>query len=279
MAVAHPGHHAERLRLTLYFRTSGNRSALRLFCFHHAGGGGSLFRGWQAALSSDIEVLPVRLPGRENRIREKRFVHMDDLLDDLLPAILPYLDRPHLFFGHSMGALIAWRLALREQQHGGLPLKALFVSACASPHRQAALSMHKLHDQELVQRLDDAGGLPRQLLEHPAWISQILPALRDDLALCASAGEREQPMLECPIHVMGGAGDRLVDSAWLHEWSGMTRIGCDVTHFPGGHFYLNDQPARIFRHMAPLLGRYSGTNQSSANNVQDDVRANTHSAG
>ena len=45
----------------------------RLFCFHHAGGGSSLYQHWHRALSPHASVWPVLLPGRERRMREPRF--------------------------------------------------------------------------------------------------------------------------------------------------------------------------------------------------------------
>ena len=105
------------------------QARLRLFCFPHAGGGASFFRPWIGMLSPDIEVCPVQLPGRENRLKERPFNQFSPLISELAQALRPYLDRPFAFFGHSMGALVSFGLArhLREQ-NDPMP-RHLFISA------------------------------------------------------------------------------------------------------------------------------------------------------
>src|SRR5687768_10798540 len=81
---------------------------LRLFCFPYAGGGASIFRRWSDELPPSVEVCPVQLPGRENRLREPPFTRIDPLVRALAHALRPNLNRPFALFGHSMGALIGF---------------------------------------------------------------------------------------------------------------------------------------------------------------------------
>src|SRR5262249_24060572 len=106
---------------------------LRLFCFPYAGRGASLYRGWSRRLPSWIDLRPVQLPGREERIREQAFTDMDALCAALLPSLAPYLDMPVAFFGHSMGALIAYQAATRLRDQGCIPVH-LVVSGQRAPH-------------------------------------------------------------------------------------------------------------------------------------------------
>ncbi|NTX54583.1 thioesterase II family protein, partial [Myxococcus sp. CA039A] len=93
---------------------------VRVFCLPHAGGSASLFRTWQAELGQDIEVCPVQLPGRENRLREPPLRELPRVVDFLVDVVARHGDKPFALFGHSMGALLAYELtrALRER---GLP--------------------------------------------------------------------------------------------------------------------------------------------------------------
>ena len=43
---------------------------IRLFCFPYGGGGASIYREWQKNLPDSIEVCPIQLPGREDRMNE-----------------------------------------------------------------------------------------------------------------------------------------------------------------------------------------------------------------
>src|SRR5262245_59846619 len=79
---------------------------LRLFCFPNAGGGASVFRGWQEALPF-AQVCPVQLPGRETRLGEAPFTRPEPLVQALAEGLRPALAGPFAFLGHSMGAMLA----------------------------------------------------------------------------------------------------------------------------------------------------------------------------
>lgn len=224
-----------------------------LVCFHHAGGGTALFRGWQENLGPEIAVWPVLLPGRERRIREPRFTDPALLVKDLAEELGPILDRPHAFFGHSMGALIAHRLtALRQQRRERLP-SALFVSACASPRSPVHRSAGLLTDDELIAWLGNLGGLPGELLQHPDWLRLTLPVIRDDLELCRPCPEQISSVVTCPIHVFGATGDRLATEAELRGWHDLTEAYGTLELFTGDHFYVKRQPVDLFLLLRTLL--------------------------
>src|SRR5450631_3469513 len=111
-----------------------SRGRLRLFCFPYAGGGASLFHAWSEHLPPEIEVCPIQLPGREARLSEQAFSQVDTLLAALVPILLPYLDKPYAFFGHSMGALISFELARMLQRDAlARPPLRLIVSGRRAP--------------------------------------------------------------------------------------------------------------------------------------------------
>ncbi|MET8544820.1 thioesterase domain-containing protein, partial [Kitasatospora sp. NPDC004799] len=91
---------------------------LRLFCLPHAGGGAAAFRSWAQHLEPEVEVVPIRLPGRESRFRERPHDRLGDLLPPLLRDVAPLLDGPHAWFGHSMGAGIAFEVCRALRRHG-----------------------------------------------------------------------------------------------------------------------------------------------------------------
>ena len=54
-----------------------------LFCFPFAGGGASAYNSWIQKMQGKITVCPIQLPGREERIMEKPYSNMVDMLDEL----------------------------------------------------------------------------------------------------------------------------------------------------------------------------------------------------
>lgn len=76
---------------------------LRLFCFPYAGGA-SVFHTWPDYLPSGVQLCLLQLPGREDRLMEKPFVHMQPLVKQLAELLAPEVgDFPFAFLGHRMG--------------------------------------------------------------------------------------------------------------------------------------------------------------------------------
>lgn len=64
-------------------------------------------------------MLPVRLPCRETRIRERPFTDAAALVRVLDRELAPLLaEGPYAFYGHSMGALAAYLLTAHRQPTG-----------------------------------------------------------------------------------------------------------------------------------------------------------------
>jgi surfactin synthase thioesterase subunit len=200
-------------------------SAPRLFWFPHAGAGAS------SASVAGLPCIPVRYPGRESRLAEAPFERMTQLVDALAKAIEPYTSAPFTFFGHSMGAVVAFELA-RVLRGRGLPLpRILIASAARAPQfRRNHVPPPADSDQELLASLN----IPAELA--PA----VLPALRADTTLYRHYVYGEEAPLDCPIRAYGGTDDPNIAPHHLAGWREQTTASFDVRLFPGGHFYLRD---------------------------------------
>jgi medium-chain acyl-[acyl-carrier-protein] hydrolase len=239
----------------MWFRNSqlNSPARLRLFCFPYAGGAASIYRTWPQQLPAAIEVCAVQLPGRENRIRERPFTDVGELVQALLPHLLPALDRPFALFGHSMGSLIAYELVQQLQQMGQTPTH-LFVSARRAPYLpELDALLHTISSDEafLAELQWRYNNLPAMLFEEPELRELFVPLLRADFTLVERYQWREQPPLSCPIVAFGGEGDDRASMAELMAWAQLTAQGFALHRFPGGHFYLNEQ-------RQPLLGSIAG---------------------
>lgn len=236
-------------------------AGVRLFCFPYAGGGASAYRRWQRGLDehgAGARVLPVQLPGREGRINEPRFTDLDALVEDLDEQLDEELREPHVLYGHSMGALIAYRLTIRRQSRGApLPL-GLVLSSYRAPHLPAPrIANPHASDEELVNGLAALGGIPRVILKHPEFLSALLPVARDDLLLCASAVAPGAEPVKVPLHLFVGGRDRLVTVPEVVAWRRHAGRGCEVREMPGGHFFIRAHEDTFLHELAALLRRYA----------------------
>ena len=241
---------------TAYLSTTPSRDGgLRLFCFHHAGGAASVFRAWRTALQPDVQVLPVQLPGREERVREPVPADMTTLVDELDEQLDAYLAEPYAFYGHSMGARVAHHVAQRRYARGASVPVALLVGASKAPHIPVPLvSLYQSADQQLIQAMVDIGGLSPLVLNYPAWVDAAVSLLRQDLRLCATEQPGPWPALPCPIDVFAAESDPMVRPEEADTWAAYSSVGCRVRRIPGDHFFLQRPQDRLLAELRAALG-------------------------
>lgn len=226
--------------------SSGAR--FRLICFPHAGGGPRYFKDWHLGFPTEVEILAVQLPGREGRFLERPFDRFDVIVDSIVDSLANLRRAPLAFFGHSMGALIAFEVARALRRYGmGAPAH-LFVSSRPGPRiRQGKESIHSLPDLELAAKLREFGGTSELTLSDEEALSLFLPTLRADLAACATYLYRADAPLKCPISAYGGVADFEVSRDCLNAWSAETSQAFNLHMFPGGHFYLGESTHDVLR--------------------------------
>ncbi len=227
--------------------------AARLFCFPYAGGGAHIFREWQEAFapSSGVKVYPVQYPGRAARMREPAFADCRALVEALAPVILPLTDKPFAFFGHSMGAIVAFELARALRRSYGRAPQCLFVSGRRAPHLPARNpSVHELPDAEFIDELRRLEGTPPEVLAHPELMELLLPTIRADFALTQAYRYTDEPPLDCPVNAFGGTEDVDVELWQLRAWCEHTTGACSHEMFTGNHFFLHTARESLWRSIA-----------------------------
>lgn len=218
----------------------------RLFCLPHGGAAASVFREWPAG-ASRVEIAAVQLPGRESRLREPPIDRMERLVDELHEGVRTHLDRPYAFYGHSVGARVAFELT-RRLRAAGDPLPAgLYVSGCPAPQAPQHAPAHGLPDAELAAMLRRLGGTPAEVFEFPDLLAMLLAVVRADFALAETCAYREEPPLDRPIRGFAGTADPEASPAEVDLWRAQTTAGFSLHVLPGDHFFP-------WTHRAAVLG-------------------------
>jgi surfactin synthase thioesterase subunit/glycosyltransferase involved in cell wall biosynthesis len=229
---------------------------IRLFCFPWAGGGTLAYRAWREALASEAQVVPVRLPARESRASEPAVETMEALVAELLAAIRPHADEPYAFFGHSMGAIVAYELT-RALDRAGLPgPRLLAVSGARAPR-------FRLNHQpppepalrEFIEELRRLDGFPPSILNNPELMKLALPALLADSRLYRHYAFVPGEKLAIPVSAYGGDGDPNVTTEHLDAWRETTTGPFERIEFPGGHFYLESVRNQLLHALRDALRR------------------------
>lgn len=216
------------------------RARIRLYCFPFAGGNSASYRTWPDGLWPDVEVRCVELPGRGGRLREPLFRAAAPLVEAMGDAFRADVSGRYAFFGHSMGAILAFELA-RTMRRNRLPMpEMIFVSGHAAPHLpDRRKEWHKLPDDQLVRELRTLGGTPAEVFEHPELLELLLPIIRADLEVNELYAYVDEEPLDVPFVLFGGADDTDVPIEDLDAWGSQTTAGCEREVVPGDHFFLH----------------------------------------
>jgi len=240
-------HHRQKLRTpeaqnrNCFSGLDGTTGKLRLFAFPHAGGGSpGQYRAWRDLLPPFVGVVGVRPD-------TVRFPSMESLIPKLAEAIAPHLNQFFAFFGHSMGAVIAYELAQYLRGAGGPSPVKLYVSGARAPHfRLNHVPGPEPTREELIEQLRRLEGVPAAVLEDEVAVNALLPQLHADTSLYRRYVYAPQAPLDVPIQAFGGTSDPNISLAQLESWEMQTAAGFGVRRFPGGHFYLDTPSQREF---------------------------------
>ena len=231
---------------------------LRLFCFPFAGGGASVFRAWPQELPGSVEVIAVQPPGRESRFREEPFRRIEPMADAATAALAPRLERPFAFFGHSMGAILAFEVARRLRRRGLPQPRHLFVSGRSAP--RVELSDPPIHDlprEEFFAELRRFSGTPEEVLRNRELLELVEPLLRADFSVSETYRYRpDAEPLAVPLTALGGAEDPEVAPEHLAPWREETTGPFQEHLLPGGHFFLAERRGEVLAIVGRELGPY-----------------------
>jgi medium-chain acyl-[acyl-carrier-protein] hydrolase len=230
------------------FARFGRDAALniQLLCFPYAGGGTQVFRGWQARVPPGVSVTGVRLPGREQRFREPALDTWPAALAALTPAMVPEAERgPYVFFGHSLGARLAYELTHRLAAGNHRLPEVLVVAACRAPTvRPRWPPMHSMNSPTLMARLREMNGVPPEVLANPRFMALLEPVLRADLRL-AETWIPSPGRIGTPILALCGERDDIDPYEDMLGWQRHTTASFAIRSFQAGHFFLHEQQEAV----------------------------------
>ena len=260
---------------------------MRLYCFAHAGGTAAIYAPWARLLAPEIEVCAVELPGHGVRMDEKLAEDIHVLACDILPQLAEMQSdgRPFAFYGHSLGAAIAYETARALQEttltipgavydhlvsHAPTAPEHLFVGAARAPHLPPVLPrIGQLADKAFLTGVQQRyGGISEAVLAEPELLAMILPPMRADFAAYESYQHAAEPLLTCPITAFAGAFDPVVREDAVALWADHTSGSFRFHRIPGDHFFLTQHREQVLGIIQRALGHVTQrTVQDERHNV------------
>ncbi|SDO37263.1 thioesterase II family protein [Actinacidiphila guanduensis] len=227
----------------------------RVFLFHYAGSGASIYRDWPPLIPADISTQCIQLPGRQERLNESMFTDVVPLVETIADRISAELDgRPYAVFGHCMGALIGYRLTVELAERGEQAPVLLGASAWAPKgFRTPPPEQLQVPQEKVVEWARGLGSLPDAVVNDPEAISLMMPAMRADLEVCASYAD-DGAAVPCPIVTYSADHDPLVDPEAMASWVPRTENYLGNRLFRGmGHFFIHEETTSITADFVRLL--------------------------
>lgn len=225
------------------FRTTST-ATIRLVCLPHAGGAATYYFPMSSSLPSWVDVLAVQYPGRQDRRGDRCIDSIGELADRVSEAVFEDAKLPTAFFGHSMGAVVAFEVARRLEARGAPPA-VLFVSGRRAPSRTRPGWIHQLDNAGIIAELRRLSATDDKVLSDEEFMRAALPAIRNDYKAIETYACPGGTAVTSPITVLVGDRDPQTTIEEAEAWRRHTTGAFTLKTFPGGHFFLNDNRMKV----------------------------------
>lgn len=217
---------------------SSHHSKIKLFSFPFSGGNFLSYKKLEQLLPEFISLNTIDLPGHGLRFSEPLLNDIDEMANDMLVQIKTELDLPYAFFGHSLGALLAFVLT-KKLQDLKMPLPShLYVSGHAGPSIQSITeNIHLLPTKNFFEKLQLLGGLPDEFLENDELISLYDPIFRADFEACTCFRYKKAEPFNLPISVFYGHNED-ISQAEIETWKIESTKHVNILKCYGNHFFI-----------------------------------------
>lgn len=221
---------------------------IKLFCLPYAGGAANIYDQWNKNLSKEIELCPIDLAGRGNRIIEKPYENLEAAVNDIFNIIKDDISEfDYAVFGHSMGALLAYELVQKILSFGKKAPLHVFFSGRKPVHiPKTGKHYSNMNTLEFKEAVLSLGVTPREIFENSDLNEIFIPILRSDFSIAETFVERPKIVpLKFDISILIGK-DEKITSEEAEQWKLHTTEKCSIYYIEGGHFFLlNKQQAVI----------------------------------
>lgn len=214
----------------------------QLFLLHYAGGSCYSFRFITYLLGS-FDVIPLELPGRGKRIKEKLLTDFEIAAQDLSRQIKLLLSEDKfVIYGHSMGAYLALKVSILLENEGH-KASCVIVSGNEGPGCSDGQFSYMLDEDAFKMKLKSLGGIPSEIIDNKEVFNFFEPVLRADFEIAERNNMENEMPGNAPIYAMMGDEEKNVEK--ILNWQKFTNSLFEFKIFKGNHFFIHEHPQYI----------------------------------
>lgn len=223
----------------------------KLVCFPYAGGGASIFYNWHTMLDVD-EVIPIVLPGREDKISERPLTSIDEIVHYTNSQLKELVneDDTLILFGHCFGGLVAFEVAKSFEKE--YKIKELIISSSFAPSCVKKESFSKMDDDDLISFLELKTGMHSEAFEYEELRELVLVPIRSDLLAFENYFENQE-MISTPIIAIHAVNDNYIQESDVKLWKKHTSSDFTYKENLGNHMYILNNPQELFDEIEDCL--------------------------
>lgn len=219
---------------------------MNIFFFPFAGGNKHAYRPITQQLQSSSNPILLELPGRGMRMKEPLLTQFDEMVNDLYAIVKTQLHAPYVFFGHSMGATLAFCVLRKIIENNQPKPKSLIVTGRGGPQHPTETSLHTQSTPALIESLRAFQGAPNEVLDNEEMMEFFLPILRADFEGIENYTYSPGASLDVPVVALYGSKEAISKEA-MELWRKESNAQVIIREMQGGHFFIFDHVREIAR--------------------------------
>ncbi len=193
----------------------------QLILFPYLGGHADSFSVLANSIREEIEIWSSNLPGHGRCTQGELLEDINSVVNLYVKKIQKICKPNCIYFGHSMGGIIAYFLAqhILSAEDNLVKPAAIILSACRTPAEFNRLNVPKLADGDLLAKLINYGGMSDEILKERSLLDYLMPIFRADFKILESSSLCSVSPLNIPVYFLWGENDKIVPIESVIKWS------------------------------------------------------------
>lgn len=213
----------------------------------YAGGSSMMYAKW-GSLANNVDIKCIEYAGHGFRYKEQLNSSFEDLFLDVYKHIISEISGYDTIqiFGHSMGALIAYKIVEKFENANIKAFSRLFVSGSLPPEYYPTPAIKSLqNDTAIYKYIEDYNRISEKKRKNKIFQNTIYPAIKNDFCILNNYLETEKTKIHTPITCIFSPEDSLMEHRYMTAWCNRSN-NVTFVKAKGDHFYIEEQPQRDY---------------------------------